>query len=126
ETVIGRVERLTLDDGGRVRSAVMFGGAEPITGDVFVLAAGGLGSPAILQASAENAFKNAGRFYFDHPVGFVGEITLRADLNRLWNRFDGPLRGSVRLPLVIATPHQKFAFYLRPPRPTPPNPKPSL
>jgi len=118
ETVIGRVERLALDDGGRVRAAVMYAGAEPVAGDIFILAAGGLGSPAILQASAPDAFKNAGRFYFDHPVGFVGEVTLRADLNRLWNRFDGPLQGSVRLPLVIATPPQKFAFYLRPAGPT--------
>ena len=118
ETVIGRVQRLALDDGGRVRAAIMFAGAEPIAGDIFILAAGGLGSPAILQASAPDAFKNAGRFYFDHPVGFVGEITVRADLNHLWNRFDGPLRGSVRLPLVIATPQQKFAFYLRPAGPT--------
>lgn len=118
ETVIGRVERLALDDGGRVRAAIMFAGAEPVAGDVFILAAGGLGSPAILQATAPDAFKNAGRFYFDHPVGFVGEITLRADLNRLWNRFDGPLHGSVRLPLVVATPQQKFAFHLRPAGPT--------
>ena len=114
EAVIGRVERLALDDGGRVRAAVLFGGAEPVTGDLFILAAGGLGSPAILQASSANAFNNAGRFYFDHPVGFVGEVTLGADLNRLWNRFDGELQGSVRLPLTVAMPRQKFAFYLRP------------
>jgi len=113
-TVIGRVERLALDDGGRVRNAVVAGHADPIAGDVFVLAAGGLGSPVILQASGAHRFKNAGRFYFDHPVGFVGEIKLRADLNRLWNRFDRQLRGSVRLPLVIASEAQKFAFYLRP------------
>jgi choline dehydrogenase-like flavoprotein len=118
EIVIGRVERLALDDGGRVRSAVLFGNAEPVTGDLFILAAGGLGSPAILQASAPNAFKTAGRFYFDHPVGFVGEVTLRTDLNRLWNRFDRDLRGSVRLPLVVTMRGQKFAFYLRPAGPT--------
>jgi len=118
EIVIGRVERLALDDGGRVRAAVLHGGAEPIAGDLFILAAGGLGSPAILQASASDAFKNAGRFYFDHPVGFVGEIALAADLNRLWNRFDGELGGSVRLPLVAAARGRKFAFYLRPAGPT--------
>ena len=118
EIVIGRVDRLALDDGGRVRAAVLFGSAEPITGDLFILAAGGLGSPAILQASGASAFKNAGRFYFDHPVGFVGEVALRADLNRLWNRFDRDLQGSVRLPLVVAMRGQKFAFYLRPAGPT--------
>jgi choline dehydrogenase-like flavoprotein len=118
ETVIGRVERLALDDGGRVRAAIMFAGAEPVAGDVFILAAGGLGSPAILHASAPDAFKNAGRFYFDHPVGFVGEITVSADLNRMWNRFDRELQGSVRLPFVVATARQKFAFYLRPAGPT--------
>ena len=118
EIAVGRVERLALDDGGRVRGAILFGGAEPVTGDIFILAAGGLGSPAILQASAAGAFENAGRFYFDHPVGFVGEVTLRADLNRLWNRFDRDLQGSVRLPLVVAMRGQKFAFYLRPAGPT--------
>jgi GMC oxidoreductase len=118
ETVIGRVERLALDDGGRVTGALLHGVGAPVAGDLFILAAGGLGSPAILQASAPNEFKNAGRFYFDHPVGFVGEIAVRADLNRLWNRFDGELKGSVRLPLVITTARQKFAFYLRPAGPT--------
>jgi choline dehydrogenase-like flavoprotein len=113
-TVIGRVERLLLDDGGRVRGVVLHGDAEPVTGDIFILAAGGLGSPAILQASSASAFKNAGRFYFDHPVGFVGEVTMSADLNRLWNRFDRELQGSVRLPFVVATPPLRFAFYLRP------------
>ena len=117
-TVIGRVERLVLDDGGRVRGAVVADQPEPITGDVFILASGGLGSPAILQASAPGLFKNAGRFYFDHPVGFVGEITLRPDINRLWNRHDTTLRGSVRLPFAVATARQTFAFYLRPAGPT--------
>ena len=118
DTIIGRVERLALDDAGHVRAAILFGNAEPVTGDIFILAAGGLGSPAILQASGADAFKNAGRFYFDHPVGFVGEVTLRADLNRLWNRFDRDLQGSVRLPLVVTARGQKFAFYLRPAGPT--------
>jgi choline dehydrogenase-like flavoprotein len=117
DTVIGRVERLDLAD-GRVRGAVLFGGAAPVAGDVFILAAGGLGSPAILQASGASAFANAGRFYFDHPVGFVGEVALTADLNRLWNRFDAGLQGSVRLPLVITARGRKFAFYLRPAGPT--------
>jgi choline dehydrogenase-like flavoprotein len=116
-TVIGRVDRLALDDGGRVRGAVLYGG-DTVAGDVFILAAGGLGSPAILQASAPGMFKNAGRFYFDHPVGFVAEIAAKTDLNRVWNRFDRELGGSVRLPLVIATRGRKFAFYLRPAGPT--------
>jgi len=113
-TMVGRVERLAIDDGGRVRGAFIAGRSDPVAGDVFVLAAGGLGSPLILQASRDGAFGNAGRFYADHPAAFVGEITVRANLNRLWNRFDRRLAGSLRLPLVIATPRQKFAFYLRP------------
>jgi choline dehydrogenase-like flavoprotein len=117
-TVVGRVERLAIGDGGVVRAAYLTGRPEPITGDVFILAAGGLGSPLVLQASRNGAFGNAGRFYSDHPAAFVGEITVRADLNRAWNRFDRALGGSVRLPLVIATPRQKFAFYLRPAGPT--------
>jgi choline dehydrogenase-like flavoprotein len=113
-TVVGRVERLAIDDGGRVRGAYLADRRDPVTGDIFVLAAGGLGSPLILQASGDNTFANAGRFYNDHPAAYVAEITVRANLNRLWNRFDRRLNGSVRLPLVIATPRQKFAFYLRP------------
>jgi hypothetical protein len=117
-TVIGHVERLAIDDGGRVRGAWLAGRTEPVAGDVFVLAAGGLGSPLILQATRDGDFANAGRFYADHPAAFVGEITVRANLNRLWNRFDRRLGGSLRVPLVIATPRQKFAFYLRPAGPT--------
>ncbi len=113
-TVVGRVERLAIGDGGRVQSAHIAGRPDPITGDIFVLAAGGLGSPLILQASHDGTFPNAGRFYTDHPVAFVGEFTARANLNGLWNWFDRSIAGSVRLPFVIAMPQQKFAFYLRP------------
>jgi choline dehydrogenase-like flavoprotein len=110
--IVGRVERLQIDDGGRVRGAVLHGGAQPVNGDLFILCGGGLGSPVLLQASG--VAPNAGRFYFDHPCGFVGEIAVRADLNKVWNRFDRRLHGSVRLPLVIKRQRQKFAFYLRP------------
>jgi hypothetical protein len=113
-TALGRVEQLAIDDAGRVVGAHLAGLPDPITGDIFILAAGGLGSPLILQASGDGNFGNAGRFYVDHPSAFVGEFTARANLNGLWNRFDRSLAGSVRLPLVIATPQQKFAFYLRP------------
>ena len=112
-TVVGCVERLEIDDSGRVRAAVLAGQPDSITGDIFILAAGGLGSPIILQASG-GSFRNAGRYYFDHPGTFVCEIVSNANLQPLWNRFDGLLKGSVRLPLVITIAQQKFAFYLRP------------
>jgi choline dehydrogenase-like flavoprotein len=114
--VTGRVERFLLDDGGRASAAVLAGQAEPVRGDVFVLAAGGLGSPQILAASGLSPL--AGRFYHDHPVGFVAEVTLNADINRIWNRYDRRLKGSLRLPLVMRTARQKFAFYFRPAGPT--------
>lgn len=110
--ITGRVERIVVDDGGRARAAVLARRTEPVAGDVFILCAGGLGSPPVLAASG--VAPNAGRFYHDHPVGFVGEVTLRADINRLWNRFDRRLRGSLRLPLAIRSGGRKYAFYFRP------------
>jgi choline dehydrogenase-like flavoprotein len=114
--VIGRVERILLDDGGRAGAAFLAGGSEPVKGDVFVLAAGGLGSPQVLATSGLAPL--AGRFYHDHPVGFVAEVTLKADINRIWNRYDRRIKGSLRLPLVIRGPDHKFAFYFRPAGPT--------
>jgi choline dehydrogenase-like flavoprotein len=114
--VTGRAERILVDDGGRAYAAVLAGETEPVKGDVFVLAAGGLGSPQVLAASGVAPL--AGRFYHDHPVGFVAEVTLKADINRIWNRYDRRLTGSLRLPLVIRAAGQKFAFYFRPAGPT--------
>ncbi|MBI3435293.1 MAG: GMC family oxidoreductase [Proteobacteria bacterium] len=114
--VHGRVERLCLDDAGRVREVMLQEGRQRIRGDVFILCAGGLGSPLVLQASSLQpaVIGNAGRHYFDHPVGFVAAITVRANFNRLWNRHERGLGGSVRLPLVVRIGARKFAFYLRP------------
>jgi hypothetical protein len=115
--VTGRVERILLDDAGRARAAVIAGREGTVAGDVFILCAGGLGSPIIVRASVGGAI-NAGRFYHDHPVGFVAEVTVRTDIKRVWNRYDRRIRGSLRLPLVIRQGRQKFAFYFRPAGPT--------
>lgn len=98
---------------------------QEVSGDVFVLAAGGLGTPLLLQKLAENlplpALQQAGFHYADHPSAFVGEIILDEPLYKLWNypviRTIGYLRstiGNLRLPLVVEQDGLQISFQLRP------------
>jgi hypothetical protein len=100
----GQVRELRLSDGRRVG------------GDIFVLAAGGLSTPLLLQRLARRCklpgLRQAGRFYEDHPLAFVGQVTLRAPLYRLWNF---PVaKGNLRLPLVMMANRLAVSFQLRP------------
>ncbi len=61
------------------------GGLRRIGADVFVLSAGGIGSPRILLNSASESERlralPVGRFLIDHPTGFVFKAKLRKQLN---------------------------------------------
>jgi hypothetical protein len=89
-----------------------------IEGDVIVLAAGGLGTPLLLQKLAQSnssvALQQAGRHYEDHPTGFVAEVTLNEPIYKLWN-FSAPgLKGNLRLPIVIEQDGLQISFQFRP------------
>lgn len=86
--------------------------------DRVVLAAGGLGTPCVLQAWSTAvrlpALAHAGAHYEDHPMGFVGELELDAPLYRLWNFKPAGLDGNLRLPLVVRHEGGHVSFQLRP------------
>ncbi len=86
--------------------------------DIFVLAAGGLGTPAILQTMAATAalpaLRHAGCYYEDHPMAFVGLVKLRAPLYKFWNYRAPGLPGTLRMPLAISRDGIQISFQLRP------------
>ncbi len=118
--VIGEVMSLEPQDErliGRVRVETD-AGTEQIDGDVFVLAAGGLSTPVLLQRLASRlplpSLAHAGRHYEDHPFAFVGEITLGAPLYRFWNYPVPGGSGNVRMPLVVRQDGLDVSFQIRP------------
>jgi hypothetical protein len=107
-------------DGARITHVLVRSrdGAQRLEGDAFILAAGGLGTPLLLQRLAQTlplpSLANAGRFYEDHPMGFVGEMTMRAPLYRFWN-YDAPgSGGNLRMPLVVEQDGLHVSFQIRP------------
>lgn len=104
-----RVTRLTVAEAGQRRQ---------LTGDVFILAAGGLGSPVLLQKLRQRvdlpALRHAGAHYEDHPMGFVGEVEVTVPLYRLWNYRLPGTDGNLRLPLVVREGGLHMAYQLRP------------
>jgi choline dehydrogenase-like flavoprotein len=101
----------------RVSAVVVRTAAETarIEGDIFIAAAGGLSSPALLQATAERTglqFPAAGRYLHDHPMAWVARVRIGFRLHDIWNqRIAG---GVLRTPFVVASNGKKFAFYWRP------------
>jgi hypothetical protein len=119
-TVRGYVDELEVDGAGRVSAvgARTLEGRVRLEADLVVLAAGGLGTPALLQrlpgqAEGEVAGQ-AGRHYDDHPSAFVAEFTGPAELVRLWDEVGPATGGNVRLPLVVDLGGCSCAFYVRP------------
>jgi len=99
-------------------SVSVAGRLEQVVGEHFVLAAGGLGSPVLLQKLATRlplpALAHAGRHYEDHPMGFVGEVQVTVPLYRLWNYRVPGTDGNLRLPLVVKRGGMHISFQLRP------------
>jgi hypothetical protein len=116
--VRGDVTGFELGDGGRVTAVTLAGEPGRVAGDVIVLAAGGLGTPVLLQRLATQlplpALAHAGRHYEDHPMGFVGEVQVTVPLYRLWNWQVPGTDGNLRLPLVVVRDGMHISFQLRP------------
>lgn len=116
----GEVVDFELDGPGRVRglTVVENGQHRVLQADVFVLAAGGLGSPVLLQKLQARAplpaLRHAGAHYEDHPMGFVGELQVTVPLYKLWNYRVPGTDGNLRLPLVVRSGGQHVSFQLRP------------
>ncbi len=118
--VRGEVTGFQLGEQGAIAglTVTVDGRTEQIKGDSFVLAAGGLGSPILLQKLAASlplpALRHAGRHYEDHPMGFVGEVEVTVPLYRLWNYHARGTGGNLRLPLVVSQGGMHVSFQLRP------------
>lgn len=114
--VAAHVSGFETDEAGRVTALKTDAGS--VHGDVFVLAAGGLGTPVLLQNLAEqHSFEgaaHAGKHYEDHPMTFVAELQLDAPLYRLWNHSVPRAGGNLRLPLVVERDGLQVSFQLRP------------
>lgn len=96
------------------------GGYEYLSADYFVLAAGGLGTPLLLQKLAKSypflGIKHAGLNYEDHPMAFIGEIELKCPLYKLWN-FPiraGSGKANIRIPLSLHFNQLNISFQMRP------------
>jgi len=105
----GRIAGLLVEEGGS---------RERVEGDVFVLCAGGLASPVLLQKLRARlplpGLDHAGAHYEDHPMGFVGEVQVKVPLYRLWNYRVPGTDGNLRLPLVVKRDGVHYSFQLRP------------
>lgn len=118
--VCGDVVDFDVGADGAIRSLVVSedGQQQQVSGDHFVLAAGGLGSPVLLQKLAARlplpALAHAGRHYEDHPMGFVGEVQVTVPLYKLWNYRVPGTDGNLRLPLVVKRGGMHISFQLRP------------
>lgn len=105
-------------EGSKIKSVTVrtAGGEENIDGDYFLLAAGGFGTPILLQSLAKQvaapSLNNAGRFYEDHAIGFIGRVKIAKPLYRYWN-YPAP-GGCLRLFSVVRCDNLHFGFQLRP------------
>jgi hypothetical protein len=118
-TVHGLVDNVRLDSSGNLSRVEVrtVNGRVRLDGDIFILAAGGLGTPALLQLLPAQARAevgtNAGRNYDDHPSAFVAEFTGNPALGQLLEYRGAATGGNVRLPLVVDSEHCTIAFYFR-------------
>lgn len=118
--VAGEAVCLEADGENRIRHVRVktSAGQYDLEADSFVLAAGGLGSPLLLQQLAAKlplpSLSQAGCNYEDHPMGFVGEITMRTPLYRYWNFALPGKCGNLRMPLVVQQDGIDVSFQIRP------------
>ena len=118
--VIGEVKNFSVDSNSVIRKLLVKNGDEEIevSGDFFVLSAGGLGTPILLQKLAEQlnipCLMQAGMNYEDHPLGFVADFELKAPIYKLWNLKVPKVSINMRLPLVVKEKGMLISFQLRP------------
>lgn len=104
--------------GARIRSIIVgtANGEVEVAGDYFLIAGGGFGTPVLLERLSKEigaaSLQNSGRFYEDHPIGFVGRMQIAKPIYRFWN-YSVP-GGSLRALSVIRNEGSHFGFQLRP------------
>jgi len=116
--VYGEVCAFGKSDDGRISSVFVErnGQKSIIAADVFVLAAGALSTPVLLQKlemqTLNGTKSNIGYHYEDHPSAVVGEVVLKTPLYRLWNY--PCANGNLRLPFTVRIDRLAMSFQLRP------------
>jgi nucleoside-diphosphate-sugar epimerase len=105
-------------EGAKIKSVTVRTGKDEqqIDGDYFLFAGGGFGTPILLQKLAGKVaapgLKNAGRYYEDHAIGFIGQVKIARPFYRLWN-YPAP-GGCLRQFSVVRCDGLHFGFQLRP------------
>jgi hypothetical protein len=116
----GEVVDFKINDKFQAESVVVRGenGSFDVEFDVLVVAAGGLGTPILLQRIAHKynltSLSNAGKYYEDHPSCFVADIQLNKPVYKFWNYSNSALNGKLRLPIVVQQGEYLVAFQIRP------------
>lgn len=91
-------------------------GIKDISADFFVLSAGALSTPNILNLLSnvknENGLQNVGLSYEDHPSALVGDLVLNEPLFKLWNY--PCANGNLRLPISLEIDGLRLSFQFRP------------
>jgi hypothetical protein len=91
---------------------------ERVDGDIFVFAAGGLGTPLLLQRLAQrlqkSSLNSAGMYYEDHPSAVVGLVTLKKPVYKFWNLKVKSAGGRLRLPILKTENGTSASFQFRP------------
>jgi hypothetical protein len=88
--------------------------------DYFVLAAGGIGTPILLQklysSFPQLQLEHAGFYYEDHPSAFIGQVELYRPIYKYWNYLlkTNNLRGNIRIPLSFNLDDLEISIQLRP------------
>jgi hypothetical protein len=72
-------------EGARLKAVSCSAGGRQhlVSADIFVISAGGLGTPGILQKiidASGNAYANVGLGFIDHPMGFVGKVKFKKNI----------------------------------------------
>lgn len=123
KTIVGEVTELIPNGIGEIGKLIVRMDDKSllsVEADYFVLAAGGLGSPLLLQQLYKtlplDSLRHAGVHYEDHPIVFVGEIEFDKPLYKLWNF---PVKtkighGNVRIPFSLSLRGLNVSFQLRP------------
>ena len=111
--IYGRAERF-VDDKGETRLSVHTPrGSELVAAEHFVVAGGGLSTPALLASSFRGGDAHCGG-YHDHPMAYVAKLRLRNDS---WLKpvscHDRPF-ASIRSGFTYRSRGLQAAFYLRP------------
>lgn len=115
--VRGRVTSFATGQDGRIGGVVLDDG-DVVASDWVIVAAGGLGTPVLLQrlrdADGREIAAQAGYHYEDHPLAFVADFSAPVEISRLFNYPCNGGRGRLRLPLVVQQDGVDIAFYIRP------------